>query len=523
MPQSTRTTTVSALARGAGDEQAQRRARAALDPIEHIVVLMLENRSFDHTLGYLALPDFALEETGELPVKVNGLRLDDPQFVIQHQTGNYAPYPLDEAIFTRSQLDPPHGARHVAMQIAGGKMNGFVAAFADALAAHPHGVNASARDLLQMVMGYLTPEQVPVYDHLARLFCVCDRWFCSVPGPTMPNRFYALAGTSHGINDNKDLLVGEFGRFSSFFRHLDQSAWRWYSSDPGILRAVDSEFMFDNALDRFAYFEEYTERQPRSFLRDVLGDSEHPPALPSVAWIDPNFAMRHMLPQWAGPLFDGPGSNDDHPPAPVILGQSLVNRIYEALRRSQYWESCLFVVVYDEHGGFFDHEPPPDGKGPRVPALLISPHVKRGVCSESFDHASLIKTILLRFGGEADLDKMPSSVAAATDLSVAIRDDGATVAYSPVPNPGLASVNAEDLQPKPLPPEGSTLGNAVGFTDDQMTDLQKDVVYAIAVPLRTGFRSFRRIRYSKLLRLLLPLLARVRRRRPDRRVEPRRP
>jgi phospholipase C len=489
-------------------------ARRRLERINHIVVLMLENRSFDHTLGYLALP----EHRGQRPVPVEGLQPGDPRFVLTHDGATYEPNPLDEAALAQAKLDPPHGHGTVRKQINGGSMDGFVTAFADSL--RDKGIEPS-QEALNTVMGYLTPERVPVFDHLARYFCVCDHWFCSVPGPTMPNRFFSVAGTTHGVMDNKDLLIGNFGGFESFFRHLDRNDWRWYSSDPGILRAIDELYMFDNDTDHFAYFNECTETQPRSFLRDVLGDGEHPAALPSVSWIDPNFAMSHMLPAWAGEYFDGPGSNDDHPPAPVMLGQQLVNIIYEALAGSEYWDDCLFVVTYDEHGGFFDHCPPPNGFGPRVPALLVSPHVKPGVCSTVFDHASLIKTILLRFGGRDDIDDMPDRVAAAADLSVALRDEPGTVAYVPVPHPGQAAVGPGDLTAKPLPPSGSTLGHTVAFSDEKLSDLQKDLIYGIALPLRTGFRVYRRARYWKPLRIFKGLLRRIKR--PKKRLEPRRP
>jgi phospholipase C len=482
-------------------------AREALKPIEHIVVLVLENRSFDHTLGYLALPGHELQSHDELPVDVRGLRLD---FSNEHDGATYSPAPLDEDVFKDKRLDPPHDADSVAAQIAEGTMGGFVSAFAASLAEkQPEAAND--QELLKAVMAYLTPQQVPVYDHLVRNFCICDSWHCSIPGPTMPNRFYAVTGTTRGILNNIDLIVGEFGKFKSFFRYLDAS-WRWYSSDPGILRAIDEQYMFDNDLDTFAYFDQQTEVQPRSFLRDVLGDSERDPDLPAVCWIDPNFAMGEMLPDI--PFnFDGPGSNDDHPPSPVIAGQKLVNKIYTALGSSDYWKTTLFVVMYDEHGGFYDHVAPPDERGPRIPVLLVSPHVKRGVCHEPFDHASVIKTILLRFGTPQSLDQMPASVREANDLSIALRDDGPVVPFTPVPNAGAASIDAGDLNPALLPNNGSTLSRAIAFSDRELTDLQRDIIYGIAIPLRTGYKFLRRARERRLVRWMVGLFTRVRKRR----------
>jgi phospholipase C len=486
-------------------------ARRKLEPIEHIVVLVLENRSFDHTLGYLALPEHRLEDRGELPADVDGLDL--AAFSNSHEGREYRPEPLDETVFHTKDLDPPHSAGSTAAQIDGGSMGGFVSAFAAALA-EKKAEGATDPEVLKAVMGYLTPKHVPVYDHLARNFCVCDRWHCSVPGPTMPNRFYAVAGTTNGVVGNIDVIVGEFGKFKSFFRYLEPDGWRWYSSDPGILRAIDERYSFDNDLDRFAYFDQSTEVQQRSFLSDVLGGG----GLPGVAWIDPNFNMGKMIPDIPF-MFDGPGSNDDHPPVPVMAGQKLVNKIYTALGRSPYWDSTLFVVMYDEHGGFFDHVPPPGKLGPRTPALLISPHVKRGVCHTPFDHASVIKTILLRFGSPDSLDRMPASVRAAEDFSVALRDDGTRVAFTEVPAPGAAAIGEKDLEPERLPDNGSTIDRALNFADSELTDLQRDIVLGIAIPLRTGWKVLRRVREHPILKPLVRLLDLF----PRRRLEPRRP
>lgn len=498
---------------GTSESESGRRARELLEPIEHIVVVMLENRSFDHMLGYLALPEHRLEGHGELPADVDGLQ---PGFTNDHGGKTYEQEPLDEDLFLRRRVDPPHHADAVEMQVAGGTMGGFVDALAASLSEKKRPGDARDPVVLSTVMDYLTPEHVPVYDHLARSFCVCDRWFCSVPGPTLPNRFFAVAGTVHDELDNVDLIVGHFGKLASFFRHLDPTAWRWYSSDPGILRAIDERFMFDDAHDHFAYFDQRTEVQPRSFLRDVLGE---PGELPAVSWIDPNFNMKAAF----GIPFDGPGSNDDHPPAPVILGQKLVHKLYRALGQSRYWDSTLLVVMYDEHGGFCDHVPPPPGRGPRIPALLVSPHVRRGVCSAELDHASVIKTILLRFGEPGAIESMPPRVAQATDLSVALRDDGTTVPWSQVPNPGGAAIGPADLEPEQLPPDASTLNRALDFADESLTDLQKDIVRGIAIPLRTGYLFIRRARKWPWLRYLVPLLRIFHKRKPAKRLPPRRP
>jgi phospholipase C len=492
----------------------------SLQRIEHIVVLQLENRSFDHMLGYLAHAGNELPDRGELDTKVDGLA----GATNSYRGTTYGAEILDEEVFDQQHLDPPHGDAEVRQQIANGEMTGFLDVWAAKL------TNAGGLPLLRSikrvlakllrkatpdadpaklkaVMRYMPREKLPVFDHLARHFCVCDRWFCSVAGPTMPNRFFSLAGTHDGEMNNVKLLFLKKGKFKSLFQEIeDQKMWRWYSSDPAILRAVDGKYRLDidPEYDHFAYFDECTEVQKRTFLSDVLHDNQ----LPEVAWVDPNFALKDQD-KLVGPvlgLLDGPGSNDDHPPSRVIEAQRLVNKIYEALGRSKYWDNTLFVVYYDEHGGFYDHVAPPDGMGPRIPALVIGGRVKRGVCHDQFDHASLIKTILLRFGREGSLDRMPERVAAAKDLSSILREDDEVVPFVPVPNAGGATINDEDLVPRQLDDNASVANRTVEILEQKLTDLQKLIVKHHALPLRTGRDKLSRLPTARLTALALRLV-----------------
>jgi phospholipase C len=133
-----------------------------------------------------------------------------------------------------------------------------------------------------------------------------------------------------------------------------------------------------------------------SFLDDAAKGQ-----LRDVSWIDPNFIDLHIL---------DPVSNDDHPPGDVLAGQALVLDVYEALVNSPGWQDTVLVIVYDEHGGFYDHVSPPpvdDGSGyptygVRVPALVVGPRVRQGVSHQLFDHTALIKTVLTRFAADPD-------------------------------------------------------------------------------------------------------------------------
>jgi phospholipase C len=364
---------------------------ANLDKIDHIVVLMLENRSFDHMLGYLSL-------TGGR-AGVDGLQ---PGMANDHEGTTY---PVHHLGTTAVDFDPDHSASATDQQIAGGTMGGFVASAAAALAAR--GIEDGDPSV---VMGYNDESDVPVFDRLAAEFAVCDRWFSSVPGATLPNRLYALTGGAAGSRDDRPTHVPPLYHQSSFVRHLDAHdvAWRWYSFDPGTLRLADLHYRLGHH-HRFGYVSKTglpwrsalditcNPKLP-SFLEDAASGT-----LPSVAWIDPAFTNFNPL---------GFPVNDDHPPADIRDGQDLVLAVYDALASGPQWERSLLLVVYDEHGGFYDHVPPPAAAddepetfgryGVRVPAIVVSPWVEPAtVTGTLFDHTSIVKTVLLRFCPES--------------------------------------------------------------------------------------------------------------------------
>jgi phospholipase C len=366
---------------------------ANLEKIDHIVVLMLENRSFDHMLGYLSL-EGARDD-------IDGLRAE---FANEHDGRRYRVRHLDT---TAIADDPDHSASSVDLQVGGGAMNGFVTSFAGTLSSRGVQDGDPGR-----VMGYYGAADVPVYDHLARQFAVCDHWFSSVPGATWPNRLYAICGRAAGSRDDLPHNRPPLYNQPSFVRHLDAHgvSWRWYSFEVGTLRLADARYALGHH-DRFAFFSktnlnwktgiERIDPRAESFLEDAAQGT-----LPSVSWIDPNFANFNPI---------GFQPNDDHAPADIKDGQELVLAVYHALATSPQWEKTLLVVFYDEHGGFFDHVPPPAAPdhnpqmfgrfGVRVPALIVSPWVEPGSMSSTlFDHTSIIKTILLRFCPDA-LDK----------------------------------------------------------------------------------------------------------------------
>jgi phospholipase C len=365
--------------------------RANLNKVDHIVVLLLENRSFDHMLGYLSL------EGGRKDI--DGLRAE-----FSNEFDGRA-YPVHHLDTTKVADDPDHCADAVKLQLGGGAMDGFVASFAKTLS------DRGVRDAdLGRVMGYYNGADLPVYDHLAREFAVCDRWFSSVPGATWPNRLYAVCGGAAGSRDDLPLNLPPIYDRPSFVRHLDAHdiSWRWYSFETGTLRLADRYYRLGHQ-DQFAFFshtvlswktrlEHSINPKAPSFIEDAARGE-----LPSVAWIDPNFSNFNPI---------GFPPNDDHVPADIRDGQDLVLAVYFALATSAVWDRTLLIVLYDEHGGFFDHAAPPEAPdddpevfgryGVRVPALIVSPWIEPGSVSHTlFDHTSVIKTVLSRFCPDA--------------------------------------------------------------------------------------------------------------------------
>jgi phospholipase C len=368
--------------------------------IRHVVVLMMENRSFDNMLGHLTI-DGRKDVDGVSHRRSN-----------EHNDHTYPVRPAKKTKLEKMQ-DPPHGPRLIDKAVADGQMTGFVAAFAEE---HPEDPDPG------IVMRYHTAEQLPVYSHLAEHFCVCDRWFSSVPGSTWPNRLYAVAGQAAGSRSNKKPPIYNV---PTVFRHLDAAgvSWRWYGHDPGTLRAIDREYMLGPDAN-FAYFNRRTLLERRHFLDDAREGK-----LPAVSWIDPNFVDLQVP-------FDKTLSNDDHPPSDVRVGQQLILDLYNALARGPLWDRTLLIVTYDEHGGFYDHIPPPEAKddepefrrcGVRVPALVVSPWVaKRSVAPRepTLEHSSIVKTLLEQFCRRPDetiphmtrrVDAAPSLLALLTE------------------------------------------------------------------------------------------------------------
>jgi phospholipase C len=423
-------------------------ALTRLQSIEHIVVLMMENRSFDQMLGFLQGAGLDLDGLAGAKSNFDATGNEYPPF----EWGPGETVPPTPPGHKAKILDPCHSPGCVKEQLEDGN-TGFVKNFAAKRVDEEGKAVELGPEFLRVPMGHFGAGHLPVYDHLAKNFCVCDRWHSSIPGDTWPNRQYSIAGeagepiTRHSgfLHDLLDKLKGMgFGNLGNlpifeevaFTRQLEDSQWRWYSHDPATLRAVDSLYRnFDHVnRDNFAYFDrkkvswETEVAEAGIVTHDSFLDDAAKGELRDVSWIDPNFIDLSVL---------DPNSNDDHPPSDVKAGQALVLEIYEALTKSPSWQDTMLVIVYDEHGGFYDHVAPPavadDGSGfktlgVRVPAIVVGPRVRKHVSHEVFEHTSLIATILRRFAADPAkaLAAMPKRVQDAPHLGVLLADAART-------------------------------------------------------------------------------------------------
>jgi phospholipase C len=354
--------------------------------IDTFVILMMENRSFDHMLGYLSLPAFGAR--GD----VDGVTaLDNPDYANPRLNGRIA-YPFiapgDDALTN----DLPHERQEVAVQLAhagaagGYVMNGFVKMYET--------YTATTGIIDPPPMRIMTPPLIPVTSFLADEYLVCDRWHAPLPTSTHPNRLMALSGYS-SIDKTGGLLPDQDLVFDWLDRH--DIRWRVYSAGLSMFMAIPKMWPW-LLTDRF--------RSASRLAYDVQHESNA--TFPQVIIVEPDYhdAPVHL---------SGHG-NDNHPPLPVSFGEIFVKAVYEALTSNPArWAKTLLALHYDEHGGFFDHVPPlrvpaapPPGAtyemgpftstGPRVPALLISPYAPRRTAAHGFfDHTSVLQMFADRF------------------------------------------------------------------------------------------------------------------------------
>ena len=376
-----------------------------LTDIQKVVIFIQENRSFDHYFGsYRGVQGFADQSQAFLQ--------PDPANVVDPPVGTLLPFHLDTS---KTNAACTHDITHAWVpqhqSWNNGAMNQFVTSR----------LPIDANDAV-LTMGYYTRADLPFYYALADAFTICDNYFCSVIGPTDPNRLYSVAASVDPDGRHGGPLLETLStNRQSFFGHLTYTTmpeqlqaggitWKVYSS-------LDSN-LENNVLWYFKNFQDpasplfqnaFLPSYPFSFVTDALAGN-----LPQVSWV-------------LAPLVDS-----EHPPAPSLFGENDMSTILNALTANPaQWAETVLFATYDENGGFFDHLPPvtappgtpgeyvtapavpdptvvgnppilgPIGLGFRVPMLIISPFSRGGlVSSDRFDHTSVLRFLETRFGAE---------------------------------------------------------------------------------------------------------------------------
>jgi phospholipase C len=357
---------------------------------DHYVVLMLENRSFDHLFGFLGLGEGVPPNAANSLTPAHG----KPTVFKIRKGGDYTAIGEGPAHSLKETNEQLFGSTKVARG-ATPTMGGFISSFATSLR---YDLKRAPTDSeLQQVMNCFDPIQLPVLSTLAQNFVLCDHWFADVPGPTMPNRAFVHAATSQGYTWNANWKP-KFTCKTIYDRIAAKSgcSWRSYYHDQ------------DDILELYPALKSDTTNHVRfetHFLSDVEGGN-----LPTYSFITPAFIGAPQQPV-----------NSMHAPADVRPAEKLVADVYSALRsHTDVWKKTLLIVVFDEHGGYFDHVVPPgavspdgiagrvdetflvpfgfDRLGLRVPAILISPWFMPAVDSTVYSHSTIPGSLIDALG-----------------------------------------------------------------------------------------------------------------------------
>jgi phospholipase C len=346
-------------------------ARIRARPLQHIVVLMQENRSFDSYFG-------RLHYQGQSGTEAEPQNAANPNPLGGRPIHAYHKHRYCE----KADLDHSWNGAH--REYDHGRMDGFTRA--NVVPADQTG---------RRTMGYYTRKDLPFYYGLYSTFAIGDRYFSSVLSQTFPNRFFLMAGTSFGhIRNDFPGNANQF-RHKTIFQELDRHHVKWKIYYAQVPFAFEFKYVRDHQAGHVFPIQRYY-------------DDAKAGTLPQVAFIDP--------------IFEGPTNveNDEHPSSNVQVGEQFVRKIVESLFHSPDWKSSALFLTYDENGGFYDHVPPPRAPRPddikpmlekgdvkagftrygfRVPVVVVSPYSRRHFVSHVVhDHTSILKTIEVRFG-----------------------------------------------------------------------------------------------------------------------------
>jgi phospholipase C len=466
-------------------------ANGPLSSITNIVVLMLENRSFDHMLGFLYAANGNVSPAGQPFEGLTGTESNPDDNggavpVYQIQAGDANAYFMPGA-------DPGEGYTATNSQLFGSTTapappvatnQGFVTDYRYTLGWEAREKwSILAGTTANSIMGIFTPQMLPVLSGLAQGFAVCDYWFGSAPTETLPNRAFVNAGTSQGHMDDKTKTYtcpSIYGLLST-----NNISWAIYGYDDPPLTRQDFTDTTNADESHFGLFTDFQSAAAAGTLASYV----------------------FLEPSWSAT------GNSQHPNYDVALGEQLIHDVYYALRNGPNWNQTLMIITYDEHGGCYDHVPPPQGAvppdnsageygfdftrfGPRVPTVLVSPLIAAGTVfrvpdgSVPFDHTSILKTLETRWS----LPSLTARDAAAPDVSAALTlttprtDDplaGVVVPVSASQNPDadrpshLQEVHAELVSRLPIP-------DARGGTHHTMPELKTNADYTDYIRTRTA-------------------------------------
>jgi phospholipase C len=423
---------------------------AKFQGIKRFVVLMLENRSFDHLMGYLKAGNpKVMGLTGNEFNQKDPNSPADPQIKVSRATSFVM------------RFDPGHEYYDVKIQLYGplkdtdpslppianpatdpAPMTGFIASATQA-------VDYSGDE--NLVMECFQPDQLPVLTTLATEFALFNFWYSSIPGPTWPNRFFIHAATSGGLTDSpsaSQIVAGFSFQKDTLYERLEDAGKAWCIYHEGLPQSAGIVSL------RAEYINPLTKRfqDMDDFFEDVKSG-----ALADYSFIEPRYDTGNNY-------LDG---NSMHPLNDIRKGEALLKRVYEALRNAEYWKDTMLIITFDEHGGFYDHQPPPatvptgddtqyanpnysfpfNRLGVRVPAIVVSAYTAKGTIigdapdnpATVFDHTSVLATVEKLFG----LKPLTKRDASAKTLEAAIN----------LAAPRLLPTEAPTTLPKPAADE----------------------------------------------------------------------
>jgi phospholipase C len=445
--------------------------------IQNIFVLMLENRSFDHMLGFSGIT--GIDASSGQHTIIDGLSGTESN---SYQGKSY---PVTQPADYSMPFDPGHEFTDVVTQLSGADTqypsggpypainnSGFVYDYATTTSPGEGGATNNFGEIMKCY----APNQLPVMNALAREFAVCDHWYSAIPGPTWPNRFFVMAASSGGLDHSPttaEILEWEtvngfsfpHGSIFDLVNNNTTFGCRIYRGDVG---NVAGSIPIASALKNI----QITDTFKFSNFQQDISQASYPWPL---TFIEPNY----------GDIINNSyaGGTSQHPMDDVRNGERLIKQTYEAIRNSPHWDNSLLIITYDEHGGFYDHVAPPqtvppgDGTesssfnkygfhfkqlGVRVPALVISPYVSKNIIDHrNYEHASVPATIsdILGLTNLTDRDASASNLTRLLSLSTP-RTDCPTSLPDPPKSVEVTSFLAKAKNPNEEVP---LTGNFPGF------------------------------------------------------------